>query len=244
MVIVNQAFVDRYWPGEDPLGKRLSLVGPEGSSREVVGVVATAKYWLLGEEARPYVYLPHWQRPHNSFATLLVRTQGDPLTSLEPVKQAVRELNPNMALVSSDRLTDMMGFVLLPARLAAFGFGLFGLLTLALASVGLYGVMSYSVSQRTRELGIRAALGAQRGDIIRLVLRRAAVLTLIGVGLGLVISWASTGVLASLLYEIGTCDPLTFAGVTGLLLGIAGLACYLPARRATTVDPMVALRCE
>ena len=244
VAIVNQAFVNRYWPGQDPLGKRLSLSGPEAPAREVVGVVATAKYWSLGEEPQPYVYLPHWQRPRTSVATLLVRTHGDPLMVVGSIERAVHQLNPNMALVNSKRLTDMMAFVLLPARSAALGFGVFGLLALALASVGVYGVMSYSVTQRTREIGIRAALGAQRGDIVRLVLRRAAVLTLIGVCLGLAISWASTRVLASLLYEIGTCDPLTFAGVTGLLLMISGLACYFPARRATKVDPMVALRCE
>ncbi len=244
VAIVNKAFVERYWPGQDPLGKRVSRTGPEGPFFEVVGVVATIKHWLIGEEPRPYIYIPLSQRPATAFTTLLLRTIGDPLALAAPIRTIVRELDENMALTNTSRLTDLISFVLLPARFAAAGFGLFGLLALVLASVGLYGVMSYAVSQRTREIGIRTTLGAQRRDIIRLVLSRGIRLTAIGLVIGLAISLAGTRLLSSLLYEIGTTDPLTFVGVSLLLTAVALLACYLPARRATKVDPMVALRCE
>jgi putative ABC transport system permease protein len=244
VAIVNKAFVSRYWPGQDPLGKRVSMTGPEGPLLEVVGVVATIKHWLVGEEPRAYIYLPLSQRPATAFTTLLLRTTGDPLALARPIRTIVRELDENMALTNTSRLTEQISFVLLPARFAAAGFGLFGLLALVLASVGLYGVMSYAVNQRTREIGIRTTLGAQRRDIIRLVLRRGITLTAIGLLIGLAISLAGTRLLSSLLYEIGTTDPLTFVGVSLLLAAVALLACYLPARRATKVDPMVALRCE
>jgi predicted permease len=244
VAIVNQAFVDRYWPEQDPLGKRISKTGPEGPFLEIVGVAATIKYVLIGEEPRPYVYVPLSQNPNTPIATLLLRSSGDPLTLAPPIRALIREIDPNITLWDTSRLTDMISFILLPARFAAVGFGLFGLLALLLASVGLYGVMSYTVSQRTHEIGIRTTLGAQRGDIIRLMLKRGIRLTAIGLVIGLAISLAGTRLLSALLYEIGTTDPLTFVGVSVLLAAVAVLACYLPARRATKVDPMVALRCE
>lgn len=244
VAIVNQAFVDRFWPEHDPLGKRISRTGPEGPFLEIVGVAATSKYLLVGEEPRPYIYLALSQNPESSITTLLLRTSGDPTALATPIRSVIREIDPNMTLWDISRLTDMISFMLLPARFAAVGFGLFGLLALLLASVGLYGVMSYAISQRTHEIGIRTTLGAQRGDIIRLMLRKGIQLTSIGLVLGLLIALAGTHLLSSLLYEIGTTDPLTFIVVSFLLAAVALLACYLPARRATKVDPLVALRHE
>ncbi len=244
VVIVNQEFANRFWPGETPLGKRISNTNAEGPYLEVVGVAKTTKYWLIGEEPRPHVYLPLAQNPREFMATLLLRTVGDPLTAAAPVREIIRELDPEMALSSTDRLTELIGFILLPARFAAAGFGLFGLLALVLASVGLYGVMSYTANQRMHEIGIRSALGAQRGDIIKMMLKQGIRLTAIGLVIGLVIALAGTRYLASLLYGIGTSDPLTFIVVSLVLAFVALLASYLPARRATMVDPAVTLRFE
>jgi predicted permease len=242
--IVNQAFVDRYWPDEDPLGKRISRTGADGPYYEVIGVTETSKYWLIGEDPRPFVYLSILQNPNTDFVTLLARTTGDPMAILPGVRTILRELNPDMSPFDARPLREAISFVMLPAKFAAAVFGLFGVLALGLASVGLYGVMSYAVAQRTREIGIRIALGAQRGHVLRLAVRRGLVLTLIGLGIGLALSLASTRVLSALLYEIGTTDPVTFFVVPILLTAVALLACYIPARRAAKVDPMTALRYE
>lgn len=244
VAIVNRAFVDRYWPGQDPIGKHISTTGPEENLREVVGVTATIKHWSIGEEPRPYIYLPLMQGPEQSFSTLLVRASDDPLAAAAPVQSILRDLDRNLAPVETCRLSDKIGFMLLPDKFAAAGFGMFGVLAMVLASVGLYGVMAYAVSQRTREIGIRTTLGAQRGDILRLTMRQGIILTTIGVIIGLIIALATTRLLSSLLYDVGTTDPLTFVGVSLLLLLVAILAMYVPARRATKIDPMAALRCE
>ena len=244
VAIVNQALADRFWPGEDPLGKRISRTGSEGPYLEVIGVVRTAKYWLIGEAPRPYVYLALSQNYQPELTSLLVRTTGDPIAAVPSIRAVVREADPNMAAADANSLTRLIGFAMLPARLAAILFGLLGVLALLLASAGLYGVMSYSVSQRTHEIGVRVAIGAQRSDVIRLVLRRGIILTAIGLGIGLVISLVCSRVVSSLLYDISTSDPATFIGVSLILIAVALLACYIPARRATRVDPAVALRYE
>jgi putative ABC transport system permease protein len=244
VVIVNEAFADRFWPGQDPLGKRISDDSARGPYMEVVGVVRTAKYWLIGEEPRPFVYLPLAQQRRALIAVLMVRTDGDPLAALPGVRAILQELDPDLTPWQTSRLTEMIGFALLPARFAAAAFGMFGVLALLLASVGLYGVMSYMVAQRTREVGVRVAIGAQRSDVLKLVLRQGLTLTAIGLGIGLVVAFACTRVLSGLLYEISAVDPVTFAGVSLLLVVIAMLACYIPARRATKIDPVVALRYE
>ncbi|UCC30366.1 MAG: ABC transporter permease [Phycisphaerales bacterium] len=243
VVIVNQVFADRNWPDEDPLGKRISLEGLEGPYREVVGVVSTVKYVFIGEGPRPFLYRPFTQN-YDSNVNLLIRTTGDPMTLLPPVRAAIRELDPDVAPSDTRVLTDWIGFALLPAKFAAALFGLFGALAILLASVGLYGVMSYSVGQRTREIGIRMALGAGRRDVLHVVLRQGLTLTVVGLAIGLLVSLAGTRVLSMLLYDISATDPLTFGGVSVVLVAVAMLACYIPARRATKVDPMVALRYE
>ncbi len=244
VVIVNEAFAARFWPGQDPIGKRISNEGARGPYMEVVGVAKTAKYWLIGEEPRPFVYLPLAQRSRHMIGMLLVRTEDDPLAALPGVRSILQELDPDLSPWQTKRFTEIIGFSLLPARFAAAAFGMFGGLALLLAAVGLYGVMSYMVAQRTREVGVRVAIGAQRSDVLKLVLRQGMTLTAIGLGIGVVVAFACTRVLSGLLYEISAVDPLTFAGVSLLLAAIAMLACYVPARRATKIDPVVALRYE
>jgi len=243
VVIVNKAFADRVWPGEDALGKRIRIEDEDGPFLEVVGVVRTAKYLFIGEEPRPYFYLPFTQH-YDPDMNLLIRTTGDPMSLLPPVRAALAELNPDVQPADTRVLSGWIAFALLPARFAAALFGTFGVLAIVLASVGLYGVMSYTVGQRTREMGIRMALGAQRRDVLSIVLRQGLALVALGLAFGLVVSLLGARVLAVLLYDISSSDPLTFVGVSVLLVAVAFFACYLPARRATKVDPIRALRYE
>lgn len=243
VTIVNQAFADRVWPDQDPLGRRISLEGTEGPFLEVVGVVRTIKYVFIGEDPRPFLYLP-FEQNYDPDVNLLVRTEGDPMALSGPVQDVIRGLDPDVAPSDTRVLSDWIGYALLPARFAGLLFGAFGALALLLASVGLYGVMSYTVEQRMREIGIRVALGAERPDVLRLVLRQGLMLTLVGLGIGLIIALAGTRVVAMLLYDISATDLTTFAGVSTLLVAVALLACYVPARRATKVDPMAVLRHE
>jgi predicted permease len=244
VAIVNQAFVERYWPGANAIGKRIGVKGSKGPFIEVVGVSATIKHWMIGEQPRPYVYLPLSQRPRIPLATLLLRAGGDPLTLALPVRTIIRDLEPSIVLSNTSRLTHLISFVLLPARFAAAGFGLFGFLALALASIGLYGLMSYNVQWRRFEMSVRIALGAQRSAITRLILMEGLRLTALGLAIGLALAFAGTRLLSSLLYGIGTTDPATFLGVSLLLIVAALLACGLSTRRMIRVDPAVALKCE
>jgi hypothetical protein len=243
VVIVNQALADRNWPGESALGQRISIESTEGPFLEIVGVASTVKYIFIGEQPRPFLYLPFSQN-YDPNMNLLVRASGDPMALLPAVRSVIRDLNPDVSPADTRILSGWIGFALLPAKLAAMLFGLFGVVAVLIASVGLYGVMSYTAGQRTREIGIRVALGAQRGDVLRLILRQGLVLTVVGLGLGLVVSFGGTRVLSALLYDVSVTDPIAFVGVSVLLLAVASLACYVPAHRATKVDPIVALRYE
>ncbi|MGD8453997.1 MAG: ABC transporter permease [Phycisphaerae bacterium] len=244
VAIVNQAFVDRFWPGQDAVGKHITTHGPGEPLLEIVGVTETIKYRMPSESPRPYVYLRFAQQPNATTCVLLVRAADDPLAHVADVRHVMAELDPEMAPTSVGRLTDLIGYVLLPARFAAGLFGLFGLLALGLASVGLYGVMAYAVACRTHEIGVRVALGAERRNIVALVLKRCAFLTAVGTLAGLAIAGVATQWLGSLLFGVSPIDPVTFIGVALLSTLVALLAGYVPVRRATRVDPMVALRCE
>jgi predicted lysophospholipase L1 biosynthesis ABC-type transport system permease subunit len=209
-------------------------------------VVADGKYLMLGEEPRPYFYLPLAQR-YQSPITLMVRAAGDPDALVAPLRGTLRELDPDLPLFNVRSMEDHVKnsvFGLMPLRMGAAMAAGQGAIGLLLAVMGLYAVVSYTVSRRTREIGVRLALGARRGDVVRLVVRDGLRLTIIGVVIGLVFSLGLGLVLSGALYGVNAMDVGVYAGVTSLLLVVSALACYLPARRATRVDPLVALRTE
>jgi predicted permease len=243
VVVINETLAEMLWPGEDALGKRVSFEGGAGPFLEVVGVARDGKYRSLGERPRPYVYQPLLQS-YEPKMTLVVRTTGDPLSVAGAVREQLRALDSNLPVADVKTLDEQFDLSLLPARLAAWTLGGFGLLALALAAIGIYGVVSYSVAQRSREIGIRMALGARAPDVLRLVLGEGLLVIGVGLGVGLLLAVAATRVVAGFLYGVGATDPLTFAGVPLLLGAVALAASYVPARRATRVDPMVALRHE
>lgn len=243
VVIVNEAFVRRHFPSGDSLGKRLSFNGPEGPWREIVGVVRTSKYISLGEAPTPFAYIP-LQQNHETGMTLHVRTTVEPSTVVGAIRNEVQSLERNLPLGNPERMSERVANSLYAARMGAILLAVFGGLALLLASIGLYGVMSFAVSRRTREMGIRVALGARPGDVFRLVLRQGMTLVVAGLVLGLVAAVTVTRLLASFLYGVSTTDALTFTAIPVLLTLVALLACYLPARKATKVEPLVALRYE
>ena len=243
VVIVNETFTRQYFAGQDPLGKRMRLGGSRNPWSEIIGVARDSKYRTLDEFSRPFVYQPLAQN-HETGMTLLVRATGDPLSVAGVVGREVNSIEKNLPLTDLQPLVALIGSSLYPARMGAVLIGVFGLLALLLAAVGLYGVMSYAVSQRTREIGVRMALGAQTRDVLRLVLREAMTLVVIGMAIGWGLAAALSRLIASFLFGVGAMDAVTFAAIPILLAMVALLASYLPARRAMKVDPMVALRCD
>jgi predicted permease len=243
VAIVNEVFARRFWNGEDAIGKRFSVGTADSPRLQVVGVAQNGKYTGLNEDPKPVVYRPLLQN-YSRATSLIVRTQIDPQMSISAVRRELREMDPQLPISSAKTLDEHMSVPLLPSRIAASVLGGFGLLALALAAIGIYGVMSYAVSTRTYEVGIRTALGAQASDVLKLVIRQGITLVLIGLGIGLSAAFGLTRLMAVLLFGISATDPLTFAGVTALLAVTALSACYVPARRATRVDPIIALRCE
>jgi predicted permease len=242
-VMVNQAFAQRYWPGQEALGKRVSITGPEGPYREVVGLAQDGKYRSLGEEPLPFLYVPLLQE-YRSNVTLHVRAASDAGTVLGGVRNEVAALAPGLPLVNPGRLSDALAVAVLPQRVAAMLLAAFGGLGVALAVVGLYGLTAYGVAQRTREFGIRTALGAGPGDIAAMVVREGVALAGVGLVAGLVLAGALTRLATRFLFGVSALDPVTFVAVGLALLMATVVASYLPARRATRVDPMVALRYE
>jgi putative ABC transport system permease protein len=248
VVMVNEAFARRYWPGQEPIGKRIQMgVARSGANDspylEVVGVVKDGKYVTLDEEATPFFYLNLAQR-YQSSPTLIVRTRGNPLDYLPAVRGEVASLDKNLALYDVKTMRQHLGLALLPARLAGSVLGVFGLVALILAAAGIYGVMAYSVAQRTREIGVRMALGASADAVLKLVVGQGMKLTVVGMAIGLGASLALTRLMKSMLFGVSATDPLTFVVVPLLLIMVALLACWIPARRAAMVDPIVALRVE
>ena len=240
VIIVNRRFAERFWPGESALGK---VVTTAGDDRQVVGVVETGKVRSLGEAPTELMYLPQ-RELYASGVTLVVRTSGDPGVVLQRVRELVRVEDADLPVFDVRTMEDHMGFALLPARLGGSVLGLFGLLGLVLAAVGIYGVMAYSVAQRTRELGIRVALGSDRSAVLRMVLREGMRLAGLGVVIGLIGAVGASRLLAGLLYGIEPLDPVAFSLVPVTLIAVAALAVYLPARRAARMDPVRALKTE
>jgi predicted permease len=240
VAIVNQEFCERYWPGRDAIGRSIRLYD---ESFSVVGVARDAKYRLLHYAPAPIIYLPLYQIYRHE-VIIHLRVAGDPAAFATVVDKTVGELNPDLPLFNVNTLKASMQFGSIFERLAATLAGSFGLLALVLAAVGIYGVVAFATRQRTHEIGIRMALGAQNGDVLKLVVGQGLKLTLIGIVVGIACALALTRMLASMLYGVEAADPLTFITVSLVLSAVALVACYIPARRATKVDPMVALRYE
>jgi len=246
VAVVDDEMVRRYWPNEDPIGKRLAFGAPPGEPTRwitVVGVVGHTKHEGLDADARVQLYLPYRQAGANAMA-IAVRTTGDPLAAASAVRAAVHAVDRDQPLSQVRSMAELLEASVGQRRLSMLLLGLFSAIALVLSAVGIYGVMSYSVAQRTREIGVRMALGAARTSVLGLVLRQGVVLTLAGVAAGVLASLALNRLLASQLYAVRATDPATFLIVAALLTGVATLACLLPALRATRVDPVVALRQE
>ena len=243
VVIVNETFARRFWPGGNAIGKRLSQGGPDRPFWEIVGVVKDSKYWSLGEAPQPYVYFP-MVRDYDGDASLVVRATGDPQNLINAIRGEVKRLDANLPVFNANTMSEHMRLPLFPLRIGAWAVGSFAALALLLAGLGIYGVMSYAVNRRTREFGIRMALGAQARTVLGMVLRQGMGLALIGLTLGLAGALVLTRLMKSILVGVSATDTVTFASTTMLLALIVLLACYLPARRATKVDPMRALKSE
>jgi predicted permease len=251
VVVVNQTFAKKYFPDENPIGKRFTFDTKKPDEIEIVGLARDAKYTRQRDEIPPTVYIP-WRQDLRAMsgATFEVRTAGDPNAAVAAVRQAVREVDGNLPLNNVKTQVEQAEETLRMERLFAKLLSLFGLLAQQLASIGLYGVMAYSVSQRANEIGIRMALGADQRDVLKMVLRQGMSLTMIGVVLGLAGAYVLTKYLESkmnlnnMLFGVKVSDPLTYGVIAAFLTLVAFLACFIPARRATKVDPMVALRCE
>jgi predicted permease len=247
VIIINEAMARRYWPNEDPIGKRASSTDDNfwrspPHWREIVGVVEDARYTALEMEARAQVYLPFAQYPAFTDRTMVVRTDGDPLSILAAVRSEVQAIDKDQPISHIRTMEDMVAGSVSQRRFNMSLLVILAGVALIMAAVGIYGVISYSVEQRTHEIGLRVALGAQSGDVLKLVVKRGMALTLIGVALGLGASFALTRLIESLLFGVSATDAVTFVLMPLLLVAVALLACYLPARRATKVDPLVALR--
>jgi putative ABC transport system permease protein len=242
VAIVNEALVRRHWPNESPLGKRIKLSGPP-ALRTIVGVVADIRHGGLHEAPEPTVYVPHAQSPTGANA-FVIRTRGDPLAALAQVRAEFRAVNPGLPLASTATLESLLDDSLRERRFHLALLGAFAAVALLLAALGVYGVMSHATTERTHEIGVRMALGARAVDVSRMVMRQGAVLAAAGAIGGVLGAVAVTRLLRGMLFGVTPLDPLAYLSAGVLLLGAAGLACYLPARRAARLDPVRALRVE
>ena len=257
VAVIDQEFARKYFPAEDPIGKRLRFDSVSGSSAnvaEIIGVVGHVRQWSLGgdeaKQLRVQIYLPFMQLRDDAIVlvpsgtSVAVRYAGSSASVFDSVSAAVQRMNGEQVVYAAQTMDEVLSATLATERFSMILLAGFAALALTLSSVGIYGVVSYMVAQRTNEIGIRMALGAQRGDVLRMVIGHGVKMTLIGVAIGLVAALGLTRLMSSMLFGISPSDPLTFLGVAALLTGVALLACYIPARRATRVDPVVALRYE
>jgi putative ABC transport system permease protein len=256
VAVINETMATRFWPNEDPIGKRVALsveslrfdrpnapprLDFESAAREIVGVVADVRASAIADPAMPGMYLPFAQRPVTDL-TIAIRTNGDPTRLVSPIRAAVRALDPDQPVSGIATMSDIVAASVQQPRDRTTLIAIFAGVALMLAALGVYGVMAYGANERTREIGLRVALGAASGDVVGLVVRGALGMTSIGVALGLVGGFLASRLLGSLLFGVTATDLPTFAVAAVVILGVAGLASWLPARRASRVDPVVALR--
>ena len=247
VVVINQTFARQYFPNEDPIGKRIDLSWGDPGFSEIVGVVGDTKQETLAETVHPTFYAPLAQKPEiMKFLAfnLVARTEQDPLTVARAISSEIHQLDKNQVIARIRSMDEVTALSLAPRRAPMWLMGLFSLIALFLAAIGIYGVLSYYVLQRRQEIGLRMALGAQRGNVLQLILGHAAKLIATGVAIGLVAAFAAARVLTSMLFGVKPTDIPTFLGVSALLAALALLACTIPAFRATRVDPLVVLRNE
>lgn len=248
VAIINETMARQYWPGEDPLGKRFTMDDPNDKATwvTIVGIAGDVRQMGVDEPVKAEMYFPYQQgqEPFYTPRDLTIRTTVDPLSLVAAVRNEIHQVDPEQPISNVRTMGEMLGEETASRSLGMTLLTIFAGLALLLATVGIYGVLAYFVVQHTQEIGVRMALGAQRSNILGLVLKKGMTLTLLGVAIGLVIAFALTRLMASLLYEVSTTDPLTYAAISLLLTAVAFLACYLPARRATKVDPLVALNYE
>jgi putative ABC transport system permease protein len=246
VAIINQTMAARYWRDQpNPIGQRMTLGrgGADPRWMQIVGVVADVRHQELGAPPQPGIYVPYALQP-NRRMTLVARTTGDPLNYVNPLRSAIWSVDRDQPVSAIRSMEGVIRERIAGPRAATQVMGVLSLIALLLAAVGIYGVISYGVSERTHEIGVRAAFGAQRGDICRMVLRRGMILVLAGLFIGIAAALASMRILRSQLFTIAPTDPLTYASASVLLCGVALAAILLPARRAMAVDPVIALRYE
>jgi putative ABC transport system permease protein len=249
-VVVDEMFVARFFPNSDPIGKRMRIGGDRAPLRNIVGVFKHMKHYGPDDEERVEIFTPYKQVPAENFANanrslwLAVKTKGDP-TSLAPaIRNEVQQMDKDQPISNISTMEQIVAANIAPQKFATWLLAVFAATAMLLAAIGIYGVMAYSVTQRTHEIGIRMALGAGRRDVLRMVVSQGMKLAFIGVALGLAGAFALTRLMSKLLYGVSATDPLTYGGVSILLASVALLACLIPARKATKVDPMIALRYE
>jgi len=244
VILINEAMARKHFPNQDPIGQRLDVeMFDKPTPAEIIGVVGNVRYDSLVDEAPPAVYFPHPDLAY-PFMTLVVRTDGDPTAIAPAIQREIRTLDPNQPLSDVRTMNQVMSEWVARSRFNTLLLGLFAGLATLLSAVGIFGVMNYSVALRTRELGLRLAVGAQPRQVLLLVLKQGLSLTIVGVVLGLAAAFALTRLLSGLLFGVAAVDVATFASISLLLLIVSLLACYLPARRAMRIDPLSALRYE
>jgi putative ABC transport system permease protein len=241
VIIINEACARSLWPNEDPVGKHINIGFEKSVTREIVGIVGDTKQSDIGTQTKPAMYLPHLQSP-TPLMSLVVSTTSEPTALNMAVRNQISGVDKDVPVSNVSTMEQVVATSIAPRSFNMVLLTIFAVVALLLAAVGIYGVMSYSVTQRTHELGLRMALGARPSDVLKLVIKQGMMLALIGVAIGLIGAFVLMRLMSSLLYGIDASDPTTFGLIAGLLTLVALAACYFPARRATKVDPMIALR--
>jgi putative ABC transport system permease protein len=243
VAVIDEAFAQRHFPGEDPIGRGLDIGNGTDGFYEIVGVVGSVRHEGLDSSPRPTMYIPYKHEPFGAMV-MMVRTHGDPAQFAGTARQLVREIDPSLPAFGIAPLSNVITQSVAPRRFSMLLLGIFALVALFLAAVGLYGVVAYAVSRRTQEIGLRMAIGAQRSDVLRLVLGSGLKLAIIGVAIGIGGALALSSYVETMLFDIGRFDTPSYIATAAVLLGVSAVACYVPARRAMRVDPLVALRAE